>query len=88
MNLRKRAKGRACNIRGSTSESVVLAHLRVGGNAGIGIKPPDHHALHACYECHLHIDGPGRGDHKLQLIGYMRFIDELIADGVLVWAEQ
>ena len=83
MNLRKSAQGQACSICGTDGETTVLAHLRVGGNAGVGIKPPDHHALYACHGCHTYIDGEGRGDYKIQLIGYLRQIDKWLAEGKL-----
>lgn len=83
--LRKSAQGQACSICGTENGTTVLAHLRVGGNAGVGMKPPDWHALYACHSCHTYIDGEGRGDYKIQLIGYLRQIDRWLADGRLTF---
>lgn len=60
-NLRKLAEGQACQVwlpgclHGP--ETVVLAHLRIGGTAGIGQKPPDLCGVYACACCHDLIDG-------------------------------
>lgn len=83
-NLRQAAKGQTCTVCGRDSETVVLAHLRVGLNGGMGIKPPDHHAVYACADCHRYMDGPGRADHKTQLIAHLRQIDRWLAEGRLV----
>ncbi|HGN0358339.1 TPA: nuclease domain-containing protein, partial [Proteus mirabilis] len=45
-NLRKEARGRECQIRipgvcNGNSETVVLAHYRMSGICGTGIKPND-----------------------------------------------
>lgn len=61
MNLRKLAEGQNCQVRLPgclhSSETVVLAHLRRGGTAGVGQKPPDLCAVYACAACHDLIDG-------------------------------
>jgi Protein of unknown function (DUF1364) len=45
MNLRKLAKGMECQVRlpgcNFDPETTVLAHYRLAGTCGIGIKPPD-----------------------------------------------
>lgn len=66
MNLRKQAQGQPCYLRfnGCTDDaSVVLCHLRIGGVAGFGQKPPDICALPACMHCHNILDG--RTKHEL-----------------------
>ena len=59
--LRKSARGMPCTLQleccNHNCETTVLAHIRLGFNAGIGQKPPDHHALFACSDCHDAIDG-------------------------------
>lgn len=61
MNLRKRAQGKPCYLRlpgvceGGT-ETVVLCHIRRGGVAGMGQKPPDLCGLPACFSCHNELD--------------------------------
>jgi Protein of unknown function (DUF1364) len=60
-SLRKLAEGKQCYARLDgclySSETVVLAHLRIGNIAGIGQKPPDICALPCCHRCHDVIDG-------------------------------
>lgn len=61
-NLRKFARGRPCLVRiphvcDGGGETAVLAHIRRGGIGGMGLKPPDLCAVHACARCHDVIDG-------------------------------
>ena len=72
MNLRKLARGRSCTIRlpgclGST-ETVVLAHYRLAGFAGIGKKPSDLLGAWACAACHGAVDGRARSDLPRELL--------------------
>lgn len=51
MNLRKQARGRGCQVRiphvcNFNSETTVLAHYRLAGISGMGMKSPD--AIGAC----------------------------------------
>jgi hypothetical protein len=60
-DLRKLAKGRECTVRipgvcCGNRETVVLAHYRLSGLNGMGMKPPDLIAAYACFECHNAID--------------------------------
>ena len=62
MNLRKEAKGRGCMVRifgicNHNSETVVLAHIRIAGVSGMGMKSPDLIGAWACSACHDEIDG-------------------------------
>ena len=62
MNLRKFAKGKECQLRipgicNHNPETTVLCHLRLGNVAGVGQKPPDLCAVHACSGCHDALDG-------------------------------
>ena len=67
MNLRKFAKGQECTLRlidddgfricNGDPDTVVLAHLRMGGVAGVGQKPNDLIGVHACSACHDRLDG-------------------------------
>jgi hypothetical protein len=43
-----------CNF---NSETVVLAHIRVAGVSGMGIKSPDLLGAWACSACHAEVDG-------------------------------
>jgi hypothetical protein len=56
-DLRKFARGKECQLRlrdvcCGRPETVVLCHVRKSGNAGIGQKPCDLSAFHACATCH------------------------------------
>ena len=61
MNLRKEARGRACTVRlegicNHNSETVVLAHIRMLGLSGMGLKADDLLGAWACSACHDAID--------------------------------
>jgi hypothetical protein len=60
--LRKEARGRGCTVRipgvcNFNSETTVLAHIRVTGVSGMGLKSPDLLGAWACSACHDEIDG-------------------------------
>ena len=62
MNLRTFAKGKDCQVRipgvcNFDPATTVLAHIRRGGVAGVGQKPPDLCGVHACSSCHDALDG-------------------------------
>ena len=62
MSLRKEARGRGCTVRipgvcNFNSETTVLAHIRVTGISGMGLKSPDLLGAWACSACHDEIDG-------------------------------
>lgn len=59
--IRQAAKGQNCTVRlpgicNRNPETVVLAHYRMGGSCGTGIKPPDWQAAFACSACHAEAD--------------------------------
>jgi hypothetical protein len=61
MNLRKTAKGRGCMVRlegicNHNPETTVLAHIRMPGLSGMGIKADDLLGAWACSACHDAID--------------------------------
>lgn len=61
-NLRKTARGRECQLRipgicNFNPETTVLAHYRMAGICGTGIKPGDTQAAFACSSCHDAVDG-------------------------------
>lgn len=60
MNLRKLARGQSCYVRLPgclpDTETVVLAHVRIIGISGMGMKAPDLLACPACFRCHELID--------------------------------
>lgn len=61
MNLRKRAKDRDCMVRlqgicNHNPETTVLAHIRMPGISGMGMKADDLLGAWACSSCHDAID--------------------------------
>jgi hypothetical protein len=61
MNLRNAAKGRPCMVRlpdicNHNPETTVLAHIRMAGLSGMGIKADDLLGAWACSSCHDAID--------------------------------
>ena len=60
--IRKSARGQQCQIRlvgicNHNPETVVLAHYRMAGTCGMGMKPSDIQAAYACDICHSAVDG-------------------------------
>lgn len=61
MSLRTLARGKPCYARfpghcTHNPEQTVLAHLRIGGLGGVGLKPSDLCGLPVCAACHDVID--------------------------------
>jgi len=94
MNLRKLAQGRDCQVRLQTvcnfnPETTVLAHYRLHGLSGIGMKSPDLFGAWACSDCHDAIDGRRRTVFspseiaQAHLEGVMRTQYALILEGVI-----
>lgn len=59
--ITKAARGRDCQIRipgvcNGNSETVVLAHYRLAGTCGTGMKPPAILGAWACSSCHDAVD--------------------------------
>lgn len=58
---REAAKGHDCTVRfpgcPNARETTVLAHLRMFGGGGMGIKPHDSEAVFADDYCHARLDG-------------------------------
>ena len=88
MNLRNEARGRGCMVRlpgvcNHNSETVVLAHVRLIGVSGMGIKADDLLGAWACSACHDVIDRRARTDMDLKevrlahLEGMVRTIAQL-----------
>lgn len=88
--LTKEAKGRECQVRlpccNHNSETTVLAHYRLAGTCGVGIKPNDLQGAWACSSCHDEIDRRTRNhDYDFARLahaeGVMRTIDILVKEG-------
>lgn len=68
VNLCKEAKGRECQVRvvgvcNHNPETVVLAHYRLAGLNGVGMKPDDLFGAFCCSSCHDAIDGRMKVDY-------------------------
>ena len=88
MNLRAEARGRGCMVRlpgvcNHNSETVVLAHVRLIGVSGMGMKADDLLGAWCCSRCHDVIDRRARTDMDLKevrlahLEGMVRTIAQL-----------
>ena len=94
--LRKAAKGRECMVRipyicNRDPATTVLAHYRLAGCNGMGLKPDDALGAWCCSSCHdavdgrTNLDGTHTRDH-LRLFhaeGVMRTFDALRREGLL-----
>jgi hypothetical protein len=94
MKLRKEARGRGCMVRipevcNYNSETTVLAHYRLAGVSGIGMKSPDILGAWACSACHDAIDRRAHTDldrdyvRLLHLEGMARTIAQLNREGLI-----
>lgn len=78
-SLRESARGQDCQLRlmgicNHNPETTVLAHIRRGGNSGVGMKPADISGVIACSACHDCLDGRA---------GKVRAHDSDILEGML-----
>lgn len=94
MNLRQLARGRECQVRlpgicNGDPSTTVLAHYRMAGVSGIGMKSPDVLGAWACSACHDAIDRRAHMDldrdyvRLAHLEGMARTQYALIREGVL-----
>lgn len=88
-NLKKLARGQECQVRipgvcNFNSETTVLAHIRMPGITGTGMKAPDLLGAWCCLACHQATESnPSmRGDF---LEGVARTQNKLIEMGVIKW---
>jgi Protein of unknown function (DUF1364) len=93
--ITKAARGRECMVRidgvcNGNPETVVLAHYRMAGTCGMGIKPNDLQGAWACSACHDLIDGrarhPGYTRDEIEFMhmeGCFRTLDILIREGLI-----
>lgn len=89
--LRKEARGRECQVRipgvcNGNAETVVLAHYRMAGICGTGMKPDDLFGAWACSACHDETDRRTRrtdadSAHLAHLEGVIRTQAVLLAEG-------
>lgn len=91
--LTKAARGRDCQVRlpgicNGNSETVVLAHYRMAGICGAGMKPHDLLGAWACSACHDEIDRRTRSmsvedARRYHLEGVVRTLNTLISEGAV-----
>lgn len=67
-DLRTIAAGKECYLRlpgvcNQDSTSTVLAHIRRGNTAGVGMKPADINGVPCCSACHDTFDGRARSSY-------------------------
>lgn len=89
-DLRKLARGESCMIRSPVCnynpETTVLAHYRMIGVSGLGMKSPDLLGAWACSACHEYVDTHRDTDTKLMhMQGVARTQAELVRRGVVRW---
>ena len=88
------ARGEPCLVRlpgvcNRNPETVVLAHYRLPGYCGTGIKPPDFMGAYACSNCHDICDGRVKTDLDADEIqtafaeGVMRTLVRLAEKGLI-----
>ena len=95
MNLRDAARGQDCQVRLSccnfNPETTVLAHYRLSGLNGMGMKPPDLIGSWACSACHDAIDRRAYLDMDKDFVrlahaeGCFRTIAALISQKKIKW---
>lgn len=88
-NLRKLAKGQQCQVRiagvcNFNSETTVLAHLRMAGVTGTGMKANDLLGAWCCSACHTATES-NPALRKEFLEGVARTLNELVKMGVVTW---
>ncbi len=94
MNLRKTARGRGCMVRlpgicNHNSETTVLAHVRLAGVSGMGLKADDLLGAWACSACHDAVDRRSHTDldrdavRLAHLEGVVRTIAQLRKEGLV-----
>lgn len=90
-DLRKQTRNRDCAIRlpnccNFNPETTVLAHLRLIGISGFGIKSPDVLGAWACSACHTRVDSDHSPEVQLAFHeGIFRTQAELHRLGILRW---
>jgi hypothetical protein len=87
--LTRYARGRDCQIRlpgicNGDSATVVLAHYRLPGISGMGIKPPSLIGAWACFACHSVVDRDKSDAVQLAFAhGVFRTQYQLLREGLL-----
>ena len=87
-DLRRQARGRDCMVRltccNRNPETVILAHFRMAGISGMGIKPPNLVGAWCCSSCHAWIDTHHDNATQLDFAkGVFRTQAALIKEGII-----
>lgn len=91
MNLRKEACGRECQIRlfgicNHNPETTVLAHFRLIGVSGAGMKSPDLIGAWGCSACHSFVDSTHDAQTQLDFaLAVFRTQAILVSEGKIEW---
>lgn len=93
VNLRQQAADRTCQVRlpGCQHAPTVLAHVRLSGISGMGLKAPDVLGAWACDACHKAYDVHGSSGMERDFVdksfleGVVRTQAALVKEGVLCW---
>ncbi len=93
MNLRDYARDKPCLVRtpgvcNGDASTTVLAHVRLTGISGMGLKAPDLLGAWCCSACHAWHDGVhGKHDSAKAdfYAGVLRTINQLIREKVITW---
>lgn len=87
-NLRAEARGRDCQIRldgcRHDPQYTVLAHFRLQGISGMGMKSPDFIGAWACDKCHARVDSDKSPEVQLDFAkAVFRTQAQLLREGTL-----
>lgn len=95
MNLRDYANGKECQVRipavcNGDPATTVLAHLRMSGITGVGLKAPDILGAWSCSSCHDEVDRrTHHHDYETVRLSFleaiMRTQAKLIEEGLVKW---
>lgn len=74
--LRDAARGQQCTVRipgicNGNPETTVLAHYRLAGTCGMGMKPIDLAGAHCCSDCHDAVDGRSKTAFRRETLDLM-----------------
>lgn len=97
-DLRKLARGRPCMVRlpgicNRNPETTVLAHYRLSGMSGIGMKSPDILGAWCCSDCHDAVDRRSNMQLEREFVrlahaeGVARTINQLAEEGYIKWTK-
>lgn len=97
-DLRKLARDRPCMVRlpgicNRNPETTVLAHYRLSGMSGIGMKSPDILGAWCCSDCHDAVDRRSNTQLDREFVrlahaeGVARTINQLVEEGHIKWTK-